>query len=63
MPKTKDKLPAIGMSVKFRIEGDKHLHEGTYTEEGFKACLGFVCYTTCEVDYWRPMTTSTDQTL
>ena len=54
MPKTKDKLPDIGTAVKFRIEGgDKHLHEGTYTAEGFETCTGFICYTTCEVDYWR----------
>jgi len=53
MPKTSDKLPELGTAVKFRIEGDKHLHEGTYTDEGFTTCNGFVCYTTCEVDYWR----------
>jgi len=58
MPLTKVKLPEVGTAVKFRIEGDKHLHEGTYTEEGFKACTGFVCYTTCEVDYWRPFPVS-----
>lgn len=53
MPKTSNQLPSIGDQIKFRIVGDKHLHEGTYTEEGFKACTGFICYTTCEVDYWR----------
>ena len=53
MPKTKDKLPDVGAAVKFRIEGDKHLHEGTYTKEGFEHCNGFVCYTTSVVDYWR----------
>ena len=55
MPKTKDKLPALNSAVKFRITGDKHLHEGTYRAEGFKTCDGYICYTTCEVDYWRPM--------
>lgn len=54
MPKTKTKLPKIGYEVNFRIEGgDKHLHKGTYTEDGFKTCDGFICYTTCEVDYWN----------
>jgi hypothetical protein len=50
---TKNKLPEIGTMVKFRIEGDKHLHDGTYTAEGFQACMGLICYTTNEVDYWR----------
>lgn len=58
MPKTKDKLPALGDQIKFRIVGDKHLHEGVYTEEGFKTCDGFICYTTREVDYWRPFPVS-----
>jgi len=56
MPKTKVELPSIGTPVKFRIEGDKHMHEGIYTEKGFEHCSGFVCYTTALVDYWRPMT-------
>ena len=56
MPKTSEQLPAMGTAVKFRIPGDKHLHEGTYTQKGFEACTGFICYTTCEVDYWRPLT-------
>lgn len=54
MPKTKDKYPRDGYAVKFRITGDKHLHEGTYTtEKGFTTCTGFLCYSTDEVDYWR----------
>lgn len=53
MPKTSVELPEVGTAVKFRIIGDKHLHEGTYLEDGFSTCNGFVCYTTCEVDYWR----------
>jgi len=56
MPKTKVELPPIGAAVKFRIEGDKHMHEGTYTEKGFEHCNGFVCYATLLVDYWRPLT-------
>ena len=53
MPKTKVKLPQLGYKVNFRIIGDTHLHEGTYTAEGFEHCNGFICYTTCEVDYWN----------
>ena len=55
MPKTNVELPELGTMVKFRIIGDKHLHEGIYTPNGFEHCNGFICYTTCEVDYWRPM--------
>ena len=53
MPRTRVKLPRIGYEVKFRIIGSKQLHDGTYTKEGFEHCNGFICYTTCEVDYWN----------
>ena len=53
MPRTKVKLPQLGYKVKFRITGSKQLHAGTYTVEGFEHCNGFICYTTCEVDYWN----------
>lgn len=57
MPLTKNKLPPIGAAVKFRIEGGStHLHEGTYTDDGFEHCQGFICYNTHEVDYWRALT-------
>jgi hypothetical protein len=55
MPKTKDQLPRIGDKVRFRIKGSKQTHDGIYTDNGFKTCSNFICYTTCEVDYWRPM--------
>ena len=56
MPNFKDKQPENNSKVKFRIEGDKHLHEGTYKDGKFESCNTFICYDVTDgVDYWRPM--------
>jgi len=57
MPKTNKECPPDNTAVRFRITGDKHIHEGTYTDaKGFEVCTGFICYTMDDVDYWRPLT-------
>jgi hypothetical protein len=58
MPKPSEQLPAIGTKIKFRIKGDKHLHEGEYKDNDcFQSCGGMVCYCVSSgfVDYWRPV--------
>ena len=55
MPRPSQKLPNDGEYVRFRITGDKHLHSGKYIHgRGFEVCNSFICYTTTDVDYWRP---------
>ena len=54
MPKTTRQGPDVGAAVRFRVAGDTKLWNGTYTEEGFRVCTGFICYTMDEVDYWQP---------
>ena len=53
MPKTNKQCPNVGAAVRFRVTGDTKLWYGTYTEEGFRVCTGFICYTMDEVDYWN----------
>lgn len=56
MPYLKDKQPENNSKVKFRIEGDKHLHEGTFKDGKFESCNTFICYAIEDgVDYWRPV--------
>ena len=53
MPRPNKQLPEIDQKVRFRIEGDNKIWHGTYTEEGFQVCNGFVCYTMEQVNYWQ----------
>ena len=55
MPRPDKQLPRDGEYVRFRLNGDKHMHSGRYSsEKGFEVCNSFICFTMVDVDYWRP---------